>query len=268
MRELSKKVKNLFLIKTARNSRTLSKDFDIVEMPIEGVVAYWLSLKKIMGNRKAAGFLEKEIHNTSEPYIRHLLELLNTSLEPEQVARFATIKKQTLLKDLQRKLILMSISVLGMSTNENPQKVLVRILSKFPIAPVYEQQVFEAAQTFVNNLDQEDLNKEKFFNIDHRLKIESLIINLIIYNMLARRKNHQELAKYLPYIRSFYFAEGLSLIIDGFDYDFIKYRLNLQKKEILEHSETKMDLSADLCVGIKSNLAYAELQTIAKSYLL
>ena len=268
MLEFSKKVKNLFLIKTARENRALSKDFDIVEMPIEGVVAYWLSLKKILGNKKNNTLLEQEIKNTSEPYVKHLLELLNTSLKPEQIARFAAIKKKTILKDLQRKLILMSISILGMSTNENPQKVLLRIISKFPISPIYEQQVFEAAQTIVNNLNQKNLNKDKFFNIDHRLKIESLIINLIIYNMLARRKNHQELTKFLPYIRSFYFAEGLSLIIDGLDYDFIKYRLNLQKKEILEHSETKMDLSADLCVGIKSNLAYAELQTIAKSYLL
>ncbi|WP_457571742.1 hypothetical protein [Desulfovulcanus sp.] len=268
MREISKKVKNLFLVKATKKDQKLSKDFDLVEMPIEGVVAYWLSVKKILENRKNAAFLEQEIKNTSEPYVRHLLELLNTSLTPEQVAKFATIKKKTLLRDLQRKLILMSISILGMSTNENPQKVLLRIISKFPISPIYEQQVFEAAQTIVNNLDHEDLNKEKFFNIDHRLKIESLIINLIIYNMLARRKDHQELANYLPYIRSFYFVEGLSLIIDGFDYDFIKYRLNLQKKEILEHTETKMDLSTDLCIGIKSDIAYADLHTIAKSYLL
>jgi len=267
MRDISKKVKNLFLVKTEKDQKVPS-DFDLVEMPIEGVVAYWLSVKKILESKKNGKFLEQEIKNTSEPYIRYLLELLNTSLDPEQIAKFAAIKKNTLLKDLQRKLILMAISILGMSTNENPQKVLVRIISKFPISPIYEKQVFDAAQTIVNNLDREDLNKNKFFNVDHRLKIESLIINLIIYNMLARRNDRQELSNYLPYIRSFYFAEGLTLIMDGFDSDFIKHRLNSQKKEILELTETKMDLSADLCVGIKSNIAYADLHTIAKSYLL
>ncbi|MBT8764118.1 hypothetical protein KFV02_09260 [Desulfohalobiaceae bacterium Ax17] len=267
MRDISKKVKNLFLVKAEKDQK-VPGDFDLVEMPIEGVVAYWLSVKKILESKKNGDFLEQEIKNTTEPYIRYLLELLNSSLEPEQIAKFAIIKKNTLLKDLQRKLILMAISILGMSTNENPQKVLVRIISKFPISPIYEKQVFEAAQTIVNNLDSEDLNKNKFFNVDHRLKIESLIINLITYNMLARRKDRQELSNYLPYIRSFYFAEGLTLIMDGFDYDFIKHRLNSQKKEILELTETKMDLSADLCVGIKSNIAYADLHTIAKSYLL
>jgi len=60
MLELSKKVKNLFLIKTAKENRELSKDFDIVEMPIEGVVAYWLSLKKILGNKKITRYWNRK----------------------------------------------------------------------------------------------------------------------------------------------------------------------------------------------------------------
>lgn len=245
----------------------MSSDFDLLEMPVEAVLAYWLSIKKVIQN-KGNDFLREERENTSEPFIRHVLGLLQSSLSPEMVEKFGLIKKQAIIRDLQRKFILMSISILGMATSENPQKVLIRIISKFPISPIYEKQVFDAAATVLKKMDEGSLNRDKFLNIDHRMKIESLIINLIIYNMLARRQGNRELGEFISHIRSFYFAEGLSLIIDGFDYDFIKHRMNLQKGEILELTESKMDMSLYLCSGIKSGLSYNDLQLMGSSYFL
>lgn len=264
---LSDKVKSFFLAKSTRESESISGEFDLLEMPVEAVLAFWLSIKKVLDSRGEA-FLKQETENTSEPYIRHVLGLLSSSLPPEKVEKFGKIKKQTMLMDLQRKFILMSISILGMATNENPQKVLIRIISKFPISPIYERQVFDAAASVLKKMDQGDLNREKFLNIDHRMKIESLIINLIIYNMLARRLGKRELADYIHHIRSFYFSEALALIIDGFEYDFIKHRLNLQKKEILDLTESKMDMSLDLCAGIKAGLSYNDLHLMGRSYFL
>ncbi|WP_045212164.1 hypothetical protein [Desulfonatronovibrio magnus] len=263
---LSEKVRSFFLAKSAKESSRLSSDFDLLEMPVEAVMAYWLSIKKVL-DTKGQAFLSTERDNTTEPFVHHLLGLLLSSLGPEKLERFGGIKKQSILRDFQRKFILMSISILGMSTNENPQKVLIRIISKFPISPIYERQVFDAAATVLKKMDEGSLNKDKFLNIDHRMKIESLIINLIIYNMLARRLGKRELGEYVQHIRSFYFVEGLSLIIDGFDYDFIKHRLNLQKKEILDLTESKMDMSLHMCSGIKSGLSYNDLHLVGSSYL-
>ncbi|MFP4168210.1 MAG: hypothetical protein ACLFSY_05095 [Desulfonatronovibrionaceae bacterium] len=245
---------------------SFSRDFDIVEMPLEGVIAYWLSLKKILSGKRTKDILQKEQDRTTEPFIRHLLGLLDSGLETKEISKFGRIKKQTLLKDLQRKLDLMAISLLGMATNENPQMVLIRIISKFPISPIYEKKVFEAAQNIIRTAEQKEADMDRFFNVDHRLRLERLIINLIVYNMLERRKGTQALSDYMGYLRSFYYAEGLSLLIDGFEYDFIKHRLNLQKNEIVELTATKMNLSLNLCAALHSGRSYADMQKMAASY--
>ncbi|MFO7727796.1 MAG: hypothetical protein R6X11_05665 [Desulfonatronovibrio sp.] len=264
---LTEKVRSFFLAKSVSENTRLSSDFDLLEMPVEAVLAYWLSIKKVL-ETKGQPFLRQERQNTTEPYVSHLLGLLQSSLSSEKMERFGLIKKQAILRDFQRKFILMSISLLGMATNENPQKVLLRIISKFPISPIYEKQVFEAAAAVLKKMDEGSLNRDKFFNIDHRMKMESLILNLIIYNMLSRRLGKRELGDFVENIRSFYFAEGISLIIDGFDYDFIKHRLILQKKEIMDLTESKMDMSLFMCSGIKSGLSYDDLQLVGSSYLL
>ncbi len=265
---LEDKIKEIFLNKNEQTEKSLSKDFDLVEMPLEGVIAYWLSLKKIMAGKKPKDALTRETENTSEPFIHHLLGLLDSGLEKQEILKYGRIKKQTMLKDLQRKLDLMAISLLGMATNENPQMVLIRIISKFPISPIYEKKVFEAAQSIIHKAEQNEAEMNRFFNIDHRLRLERLIINLIVYNMLERRAGRQALTEYMEYLRSFYYAEGLSLLLDGFDYDFIKHRLNLQKNEIIELTGTKMNLSINLCAAVHEGHSYADMQKMAASYSL
>ena len=85
---------------------------------------------------------------------------------------------------MYRKYVFMAIALLGIVSKENPQKVMIRFLSKFHIAPIFEKQVFEVAQVMLRNLENAELNKAKFLNIDHKLSIEALIINLIFYCML------------------------------------------------------------------------------------
>ena len=64
-----------------------------------------------------------------------------------------------------------------------------------------------------------------------------------------------------------YFKDGLALICDGFDYDFVKFRLNLVKKEFLAATETKLDLSMYMMAGIKAGTPFDDLYLIAKAYL-
>lgn len=265
---LEGKIKDIFLHKKEDKDQSVPKDFDLVEMPLEGVIAYWLSLKKILSGKKTKEILQKEQEQTAEPFVRYLLGILDSGLDTEEIFKFGRIKKQTILKDLQRKLDLMAISLLGMATNENPQMVLIRIISKFPISPIYEKKVFEAAQDILNKAENKEADMDRFFNVDHRLSLERLIINLIVYNMLERRKGKQALSEYMDYLRSFYYAEGLSLLIDGFDYDFIKHRLNLQKSEIIELTATKMNLSTNLCAALHRGRSYADMQKMAAAYSL
>jgi len=240
------------------------KDLDLLEIPVEGVAAYWLSLKKVLKSRKNARMLQQEAKNTTEPYIRHILELVSSSFHDDQIRRFGEIKKDTIIKDLKRKMILISIGLLGIADNENPQQVLVRIISKFPISPVAEKQIFQEAQNYLEKSDSGNF----YVDIDHRMRIETLISHLIFYCMYSRRKGKEACRGFIKNTRSLYFSEGMNLILDGFDQDFIKYRLNLQQEEILYETERKMDMSMDMSLGIKNNIPYEDLFKIANSYLL
>ncbi|NCD25139.1 MAG: hypothetical protein EOL86_06065 [Deltaproteobacteria bacterium] len=266
--DINAQVTNLLLEASTGGPGASATEFDILEMPLEGVAAFWLSVKKTMEAKKVSdNFLVEEARHTKEPYIRFLLELAASSLPPDRCEHLAHVRKNNILSELQRKYVLMAIGLLGIVSNENPQKVMIRFLSKFHIAPIFEKQVFDVAQVMLKNLDNADLNKAKFLNIDHKLKIEALLITLIFYCMLARRGGPQALLKYEDYITSAYFKDGLHLICDGFDYDFVKYRLNLVKKEILTDTEMKMDLSMSMMSALKSQVPFSDLYLVAKAYL-
>ncbi|MGM0423584.1 MAG: hypothetical protein ACQEQX_01545 [Thermodesulfobacteriota bacterium] len=239
-------------------------DLDLVEIPIEGVAAYWLSLKKVQKGKLNARLIQKEAEYTSEPYIQYLLQLLLSQFPEEKLDRYAGIKKESLSRDLQRKLTLISIGLLGMSAQENPQQVLVRIISKFSISPIEEKNIFQTAQ----GLLQATGKGQKVADVDHRLQIDHLVSNLIFYCMLCRRQGKEACQPFMECIRSFYFREGLQLILDGFEQEFIKYRLNLQKNEILHETRRKMDLSREMFLGLKNNCSYEDLFRIANAFLL
>jgi hypothetical protein len=264
---INDQVAQLLLGASARQTTT-PRELDLMEMPLEGVAAYWLSVKKTLdAKKKNDSFLTEEASHTREPHVRFLLELAASSFPPARCEELAIVRKKNIISELHRKYVLMAIGLLGIASKENPQKVMVRFLSKFHIAPIFEKQVFEVAQVMLKNLDNAELNKAKFLNIDHALKIEALIINLIFYCMLARRNGIESLLAYQEYMTSRYFKDGLALVRDGFDSDFVKFRLNLVKKEILETLEMKMDLSMQMMSAIKSGVPFNDLYLLAKAYL-
>jgi hypothetical protein len=267
-RDINDRVRTLLLDARTRESRKLPTEFDMVDMPLEGVAAYWLSLKKVFLEKKKSDLLVNEAAHTKETFVRHLLELCTSSLGAESIRRYAAVKKEVILDDLRRKFVLMAISLLGIADNENPQKVMVRFLSKFSISPVFERQVFEVAQLIISNLDNASFNHRKFMTLHIQMKPEAMLIVLVVFSMLVRRKGPRGLDPFLQYVSCNYFSEGLSLIKDGFDKDFIKYRLNLHQREILEETERKMDMSTELGVALSAQLSYDDMYLIARSYML
>lgn len=240
---------------------------DLVHAPLEAVAAYWLSLKKALDERKNGRFLVEEARHVSEPFIKHLLNLLDSGLTPEDCFRLAGVKQRNLLRDLHRKLDLLAICLLGIGGKENPQKVLIRIISRFPISPVFEKEVFDIAQQALQNMDKPK-TREKFLLIDQSMKIEALIINMMVYSMYARRNDLKKLEIFSDYIRSYYFAEGMALIQDGFEQDFIKHRLILLRKEILADMENKMEMSVEMFLGIRKRMTYEDVFKIYHSFTL
>ncbi len=252
---------------TVQGSRQDGRLVDLVHAPLEAVAAYWLSLKKTLDQRKNGKFLSEEAKHAAEPFVRHLLNLLLSGFSPEDCQRLAGIKQRNLLRDLHRKLDLLAICLLGIAGNENPQKVLIRIISKFSISPIFEKEVFEIAQQAIMGLDNPK-TRERFLLIDQAMKIEALIINMMVYSMFARRNDLKKMEAFSEYIRSYYFSEGMALIQDGFEHDFVKHRLILLRKEILADMENKMEMSVEMFLGIRKGIAYEDLFRIYDSFKL
>ncbi|MFW5735204.1 MAG: hypothetical protein ACOCWR_09100, partial [Oceanidesulfovibrio sp.] len=78
-----------------------NKDFDLVLVPMEGVVTYWLSLAKMLGSsRKISKQVEEEAQYTSEPFVHHLLDIVFGDTPEPLVRRMAQAKKTVLLDSL------------------------------------------------------------------------------------------------------------------------------------------------------------------------
>ncbi len=244
-----------------------SRELDIVEIPLEAVAAYWLSIKKVSGKggRAITKAIKQEAGYTSEPFVKYLLEMLLSSFSDEEIRRYCQFKIRTLLRELQRRFILISIGILGVAAKENPGQVLIRLMSKFPIPPASERKIFKGAQEFLRLYEGGEIPS---VDISHTQHPELLITNLIFYCMLARRKGASECQVLTEKVNSPLFREGISLIVDGFDRDFIKYRLNLQQREVLSDTEQKMNMSVEMALALRRGVSYEDMFRIAQSFLI
>jgi flagellar motor component MotA len=243
------------------------KDFDILEMPAEGLAAYWLSIKKLIDVKRSKKILEEEIRYTREPFIKHMLETAFSGLDEESVRRLALAKEQTITIDYERKLAAMSIAVLAVSSKENPRVSFVRMASHFPFSPITEKKAFSLAHGISDGLKSQDSNQEVLLEIDHKLQNDRLLVKLLFHVITARREGKQTLEKFLPYIKTPYYLNGLTQAIDGFEHRVLKLNMEAQTKEILLETKRKMEMAAEMCIGIRNKLSYEDIFKIAKAYM-
>lgn len=92
---INQQVSELLLGASAK-SLTAPKEFDLMEMPLEGVAAFWLSVKKTMDSKKKGDeFLLEEAKHTREPHVRFLLELAASSFSAKRCEELAQVRKKT-----------------------------------------------------------------------------------------------------------------------------------------------------------------------------
>ena len=245
----------------------VQKDFDILEFPIEGVAAYWLSIKKLVGAKRNAKVLEEEAAYTSEPYIKYLLELCFSEIDDQRVRALMVVRRDVQLGTVRRKFDLMRMALVDVAESENPRKTLAKMSAQFTVQELTEEKAFGFAQDLAKVAGSKLAEHAAFFNVDHRLKPEKLMVTLLFYVMWARREGKMALQPFLTHIRSEFFAEGLSLVADGFEAPFVRKRMRVQRDAILEETRLKMDMAAELCLGIRHRLTYEDLFRMAKAFM-
>lgn len=241
------------------------REVDLVELPIEGVAAYWLSLRKLLAAKRSAKALAEEAEHVSEPYIKFLLESV-FSMTPERAAEAALVRQQTELSRIARRFGLMRVALMDLATGENPRKTLVKMGARFSLPPIQEEEGFRLARDLIAIAEDNAGEKALYFNVNHDVKDEHLIVTLLFYVMYGRHQGKLACQPFLEFVRSSFFREGLSLVIDGFDAPFLRKRLKVHEQTILAECERKMELSRRLCLGIRDKLSYEELFGLARAW--
>ncbi|WP_272701138.1 hypothetical protein [Desulfovibrio sp. Fe33] len=243
------------------------QELDILEMPVEGLAAYWLSIKKIMDARKGRDILDEEIASASEPYILHLLETVFSSLDVPLVRRLASAKKDILIDDYRTKIDLMRLAVYAIASGENPRVTLVRLDSKFAQPLMTEDRAFDMASAMFDAIKPRGVDLDILLSVDHKIKADRLLVKLLFFVMYARREGRQNLDRFIPHLGSRFFSEGISLAIDNFEADFLANHLESIRDRVMAETARKMDMALEMALAIRNKTAYDDIFRIARTYM-
>lgn len=243
------------------------KELDILEMPVEALAAYWLSIKKLLDAKKDLALLALEAENTAEPFIRHLLDTAQSELAPELALTLARAKRGVLLTELRRRLEMMRRALTGIAASENPRLTLLGLNALTNGAPFHEPRTFELATALMATVAEKDADLPTLLGVDHKLKDDRLVVKLLFYAISTRRSGKQALNGYMPHLRAGFFAEGLSLCADGFEAEFVARHLAAMRDTALLATRRKMDMAAQMCLAIKAGLPYDDVFRVAKAYM-
>ncbi|CCO22404.1 hypothetical protein [Maridesulfovibrio hydrothermalis] len=243
------------------------KDFDILEMPAEGLAAYWLSIKKLIDVKRNKKVLEEEIRYTREPFIKFLLETAFSDMDEDTLRRLAESKTKTLVDEYSRKLATMQISLLAMSSQENPRISFVRMASQYPTSIISEKKAFTLAHSLLDGLFEKESDRTVLLEFDHKLQPDRLLVKMLFHIILSRKEGKQQLEQLVAHIKTPYYANGITQVIDGFDHRVLKANLSVQGNEILKYSARKMEMAAEMCMGIRAKLSYDDIFRIARAYM-
>lgn len=243
------------------------QDLDLLDMPMEGLAAFWLSLKKIIGNKFTAKSLADEAERTSEPFIKHLLEIGPGAFGDDTFMRLARAKRDAMVEELDRKFSLMRAALLDISMGENPRKTLARMTAWFPGVAVSEAKVTKLAMEMVRTAENGGAEAEYAVSVSHRLSADQIVIKLMFYCLWARRESKEALLPFAELSGCRYFTEALGLVADGFESPFIRERMQTQAKGLLDLVRRKTDMSMEMVLALRNKFSYEDMYAVAKSYL-
>ena len=243
------------------------KDFDILEMPAEGLAAYWLSIKKLIDVKRNKEVLEEEIRYTREPFIKFLLETAFSGMDVETVRKLSESKTKTLVEEYERKLSAMQLALLAMSSQENPRITFVRMASQYPTSIISEKKAFTLSHGLVDGMLDPNSDRTLLFEFDHKLQPDRMLVKLLFHIILSRKEGKQQLEQLVPYIKTPFYANGITQVIDGFDHRVLKANLAVQSGQILNYAEKKMEMASEMCLGIRKKLGYDDIFRIARAFM-
>ena len=239
---------------------------DLLTIPLDGLAAYWLSLRKLTGSARHLKDLENEAAFAADSYIRHLLSMAIGSLPAETIRKLAELSANNECQLIDRQLDLMRVAVMDIAQGENPLRTLAKLLACLPQPQEHPEKMLEDAQTLLDKAHNKRGSKEAY-RIVLRRPDEPLCSTLLFYVQLARRHGRPACRPFLPQCGSAFFADSMALVLDGFDAPFVRKWMKKNKATITAAMRRKMAMSADLCMAIYSRMPFDDMVHIVRSYL-
>lgn len=252
---------------TTRDEGTARTELNLVEIPLEGLAAYWLSLKKLLDERLDKSALQTEADYTRERFVRFLLEGVLSGLTVERFERLAAIKKRAMLTDMRRKFAAMRMAIKAVAEGDSPRMTLIRMLAAFPVPPIAEERASELSKALQQALREKPDDAVRLVGLDMQTKPDRMLVKLLFLLTVARRDGKAALRPHLPSLRVPLLAEGLSLTLDGLDVDTVRGVSANLAASMLTDGMQKLDLCVDMALGLKAGMPYEELYLTAMSYI-
>ncbi len=245
------------------------KNIDLLEMPLDGIATYWLSLKKLLELKKNQSIIQEEIKSIDEHFTKYLLEITFAStLQTEQIRSFAKTYKKTFLRQIETNIILMRYTLLSIRKSEHPRLLLVRLLPFFPALTMTEEALFSYATSMANDLYQNKENMQQHLGMHHKLRPEQLLVKLLCYSIYAKKEGLTSLEPFTSVKESIpFWNQGLTLIVEKFDIETLITDLQVMQENLLWQVKQKTNMSIELCLCVNTRLSYGDMLLIAKSYL-
>lgn len=244
-----------------------ARDIDLFGMPLEGVAAYWLSLKKLVGGSRNFKVLVREAEFTAEPFIHHLLDLaFNSRVDDAHVRAFASIKGDVICQEQDKRLDLMRIAVMDVVDGENPHRTYARMAARLLAMPIDAERALTYAQELLR-LALEKEPSESYFIINNRHQDDKLIVTLLFYVVLARHHGRIACRPFMEHQQCRFFGDALSLVVDGFDAPFVRKWMKRHKDILLADLRHKMSMSIELCIGMRNRMDYEDIYRAAQSFI-
>ncbi|SNS09624.1 hypothetical protein SAMN04488503_2709 [Humidesulfovibrio mexicanus] len=243
------------------------EEMDILEMPVEALAAYWLSIKKLLDAKRDKALLAAELENTGERYIRHLLDAALSGLDRDTLRGLARAKAATLLAEARRRFDMMRLGLMGVALGENPRLTFIRLSALMTPPALGEKRAFELAHGLMATVGEKDADLRVLLSADHKQKDDRLVVKLLFYALAARRNGRQSLHEHLPHLRPGPFADGLSLAADGFEAEFVSRHMLALRDQAMAGAGRKMRMAAEMCLAIKAGLSYDDVFRVARSFM-
>lgn len=241
------------------------QEVSILEMPLQGVAAYWLSLRKVMGAKVQPKTVQDEAANTQEPFVKFLLDVYLSGTSDIELRHLGHVRRDTVLRELRRKLAMMREALLSIAAVDNPRKALVRMGSYLSDPSLTEENATKMGLDMVRMAEKS--RSSYVVTIDPTLPSEQLLLKLLFYVLWARREGKAGLETFAENGRCRFFTQGLLMVVDGFDRSFVRSCLDIAEAEILEDAAAKMNLAVDLAAALAAKASYDDMFRTARAFL-